>query len=474
MVGPLYSGFMKCDNTLNAMALQGGSRWQVTLCQLALIVFMVADMLVEQRWTVWATAAAMALFIAAEFRLAPLGIRRTAAVLVVITLALLPQLDEPLAALERGIRIGGLISSLLLAIALLSRAALRVARVREVVGALFKVPADRRFAALTVASQFFGGFLGLAGITMMMEMASQVPMDSQDEKLACYGAISRGYAAANLWSPMYSNVSILLAITPGLLWTTVFPAALLVALASLLLGLGLNRWVTRHDAKAPPGGLSFYALARPAWPIIVCMVLFLVIAVGASRTANVPVAAGIIVLAPIAAWGLNVALAGLAQGGRQLRADLGGLRSVVGEVMLFLASGCAGTVIANAMPTAWTAFIAAGLVSLPILACLFLTASVIVLSCTSVHPMLSGIVVATAFSASALALNPTVHVLAVLVGLGLAVIMTPFSVVSLMASRFSGVPLLTISVRANLGYAVLCAIFSSLILGGMNGWFQRY
>jgi len=453
--------------------LMKGSRPLVTLCQLAMVAFTVTDMLLGQRWSAWATAAAAALFISAEFTRAPIGIRRTSVVLVAITLALLPLLDHPGAALERGIRIGGLISSLLLSIALLSRAALRVTRVREVVGALFRLPADRRFTALTVASQFFGGFLGLAGITMMMEMASQVSMDSQDEKLACYGAISRGYAAANLWSPMYSNVSILLAISPGLRWTTVFPSALLLACASLLLGLGLNGWTTRRATPAPAGGASLSTLARPSWPIIVCMMLFLSIAVGVSRSANVPVAASIIVFAPIAAWSLNVALAGLAHGGRQLLGDLGSFRSLVGEVMLFLVSGCAGTVIAGAMPTTWTSFITTGLASFPVLGCLFLTASVVLLSCTSVHPMLSGIVVATGFPASALGLTPTVHVLAVLTGLGLAVIMTPFSVISLMASRFSGVPLLTISVRANLGYVALCGVLSSLILGGMNGWFQH-
>jgi hypothetical protein len=134
--------------------------------------------------------------------------------------------------------------------------------------------------------------------------------------------------------------------------------------------------------------------------------------------------------------------------------------------MLFFASGCAGTVIAGAIPVAWTTPVAAALTPFPILACLFLGAGVVLLSFTSVHPMLSGIVLATAFPAASLGLSPAAQLLSVLAGLGMAVIATPFSVISLMASRFSGLPLLTVSVRPHLGFAALNLLLVACILGG--------
>ncbi len=464
---------MKPENLSGVQPALPAARPFASFLQLAMVAFTTLDMVVAQPWLVWSMTATAALFIVVQLELAPQGIRRTCGVLIAVTLALLPLVEAPQVALERGLRIGGLIASLLLSVALLSRAALRIERMRKVVGGLFTVPAEKRFVTLTVASQFFGGFLGLAGITMMMDMASQTSMVDADEKLASYGAIARGYAATNLWSPMYSNVSILLAISPGLEWTMVFPAAVALALASLLLGCSLNAWRVRRAADASPtAGWSPAVLLKSAAPIIACMVFFLLLVVGASRMAQVPVAATIIVSAPLTAWILNAALVGPARGGRQLRSDFCGLGALVGEVLLFLASGCAGTVIAAAMPTEWTASITSALAPFPFLGCLFLSACVVLLSGTAVHPMLCGIVVATGFSASALNLAPVVHVLAVLAGLGLAVIMTPFSVVSMMASRFSGLPLLVVSMRAHLAYVVLCMALSSLILGGMNGWFQ--
>lgn len=465
---------MKTENMRGFPPAVPAVRPLASFLQLAMVVFTVVDMVLLQPWAVWVMAAAAAGFVTLQIGRAPPGIRRTCGVLIAAILALLPLIEAPQAALERGLRIGGLIASLLLSVALLSRAALRVERMRQLVGALFTVPAEKRFVTLTVASQFFGGFLGLAGITMLMEMASQVPMEDAQEKLACYSAIARGYAAANLWSPMYSNVSILLAISPGLDWAAVFPAAVLLALASLALGWAQNGWHGRRAACAVPAvRWNPAALVKPAAPIIARMVFFLLLAVGASRIAQVPVAAAIIVCAPVAAWILNALQTGPARGGRQLHRDFCSLGTLAGEVLLFLVSGCAGTVIAAAMPTAWTTSITAALAPFPLLGCLFLSASVVLLSCTSVHPMLSGIVVATGFSAAALHLAPVVHVLAVLAGLGLAVIMTPFSVISLMASRFSGLPLLAVSMRAHLAFVALCMALSSFILSGMNGWFQH-
>lgn len=449
----------------------------VALCQFAIVLLTVLDLVSPTHWIVALLALAAGLFIAVQWRQAPTGLRRTCTVLGVATLALLPLLSEPVAALERGIRIGGLIGSLLLSVATLSRAAQRVGMLRRVMASVLQVPPDRRFATATVASQCFGGFLGLAGITMMMEAASQLPVESQEEKLACFTAISRGYAAANLWSPMFSNLSILLAVNSGLQWTTVFPVALLLALASLLLGLLVQRvgaW-RRPQQRQEGTRDGWWKLARGAWLVLACMAVFLATVLWLSHWTRLPVAALIIVLAPFVAWLLGLGTAPAmgsapSAAGRQLLGDFVSFRTLVGEVMLFFASGCAGTVIASAIPTTWTDPVAAALSPFPVLACLFLAAGVVLLSCTSVHPMFSGIVLATAFPAASLGLTPAAQVLSVLAGLGMAVITTPFSVISLMASRFSGVPLLAVSVRPHLGFAALNLLLVACILGTASSY----
>lgn len=53
----------------------------------------------------------------------------------------------------------------------------------------------------------------------LLLLASRAEQSTLDEKIAFFATISRGYAAASLWSPMYSSVSILLAPYHGLEWT---------------------------------------------------------------------------------------------------------------------------------------------------------------------------------------------------------------------------------------------------------------
>jgi hypothetical protein len=53
----------------------------------------------------------------------------------------------------------------------------------------------------------------------------------------------------------------------------------------------------------------------------------------------------------------------------------------------------------------------------------------------------------------------------VLVGWGLAIIVTPFSVVSALASRWSGIPVLVISLRANAVFVLLALGSSATLLG---------
>lgn len=456
--------------------------WLVPLLMAAIPVLTLLD---AQRspgwplWPLWALAVASALFIALEGGHAPTAVRRTSLVLVAITVCLLPLIDAPWQALQRGIRIGGLIASLLVTVNLLSRVALRIARVRDVVGGLYRLPPQRRYLGLTVASQFFGGLLGLAGIAMMMEMAARETDMTDAQKVSAFSAIARGYAAVSLWSPIYSNMSIALALYWGPDWVGVLPYVL--AVSALLMGLGLlidrfdrsSRSVPDAPAAAARPVQQAGPLLRQALPVVAAMLCFLGFMVLASRQLALPISAVIIASAPVAAWLLSVRLASpgrrrLAQGTRMLGTDFLGFKAMVGEVMMFFASGCAGTVIASAIPPAWTGTVGQWVAGSPMLGSLFVSAAIVLLSATAIHPMLSAVLIGSSFSPELLGLPVVAHLCAVLAGWGLAIIVTPFSVLSLMASRYSGIPILVISLRANLVFVTLAVLVSSLLLGGMS------
>jgi len=459
----------------SALADQRMRTFVLSLAIVSIPLLTLLDLLHGPRWSVWGLGLACAAFVVLQMRQVPAATRRTSLVLALAAGALLPFIEQPIQVLERGVRIGGLIASLLLTVNLLSRAALRVPRVHQVVGGLYQLPAGQRYPALAVASQFFGGLLGLAGIAMMMEMAARQERASDAEKISSFCAISRGYAALSLWSPMYSNMSIVLALYQGPSWVSVLPYALIVSGLLIALGALLDRLGRSgsHASPREPGQVSAAPLLRAALPVIVCMLGFVAFMVVTSQHLDVPIPAVIIASAPLAAWLLNTSLAGhtgarIKPGARLLAKDFFGFSAMAGEVMLFLASACAGTVMASAIPPAWIVVIGQVLGGSPFLGYLFLSSGIVLLSATAIHPMLSAILIASSFTPQLLGLPVIAHLCAVLVGWGLAITVTPFSVISLMASRFSGIPLLVISLRANLLYVALSVLLSALVLGGIT------
>lgn len=452
--------------------------WTQGLCIAAIPVLTVADVLLRQRASVALLAGVCLLFLLMQQRHAATGVRRTCVVLVAATALLLPTIKAPVQALESGVRIGALIAAILISVGLLSRASLRVPRMRNLVRHLFELPRAKRPLALAVAAQFFGGFLGLAGLTMMMDMASQRSGITPAEQVADFTAISRGYAAISLWSPMYSNMGIVLALYGGILWTDVLPYAL--AIAALFIGLGalLEKLQRLGDAPAQQQGGSIAPLLQEGLPMVAVMLCFVVLMVLTSSHLHVPISALIIFGAPVVAWLLNAAYpADCGQRWRSSRLQLGqdliGQATMSGEVMLFLASGCAGTVMAQAIPIAWSAGIAQMTGGSPYLGCLLVMAAIVVLSGTSIHPMLSALLVGSSLSPVLLGLPALVHMCAVLIGWGLAIIVTPFSVISLMAARFSGAHILVVSLRANLVYVFVSMGSAALVLGWTASLLQK-
>jgi hypothetical protein len=439
-------------------------------------VVTLVDLLLRPAGSSAVLAGALAVFLFLHAAHVSVSVRRTSLLLAAITMLLLPGLDQPWQAIEQGVRIGGLIASLLVSVNLLSRAAGRVPRVREVLQALHQSPGRSRYLRLSLASQFFGGLLGLAGIAMMMETAARQDGNDAREQLSSFCAIARGYSALSLWSPLYSNMSIVLGLYAGASWTGMLPMALGVTV--LFIGLGTAMNSVARGARSPELDVP-QVPARELWrlgaPLMAAMLCFMALLVILSHGVQWPITAVIIAITPLGAWIVNACVGqygaqGLNTGTRMLWSDMAGFRSMASEVMMFLASGCAGTVIAGAIPDVWTSQIGTWVSGAPVLACFALSALIVALCAAAIHPMLCAVIVGTSLDPITLGLPLPVHLTALLVGWGLAITITPFSVLSLMASRWSGVPVLTISLRANGGFVALALLVSSLLLGALAVW----
>src|SRR5690606_31141036 len=147
--------------------------------------------------------------------------------------------------------------------------------------------------------------------------------------------------------------------------------------------------------------------------------------------------------------------------------DVRQLPSQASEITLFMAAGCGGTVLASAIPPAWAAAAGTVLAVHPLLALLALMLCVLALALIGVHPVLSAVLVASAFPPALVHLPLLPHLCAVLVGWALAGAVSPFSIANLMASRYAGVSVQAISLRANSLFSLLCLALAVAVLGGV-------
>jgi len=436
----------------------------------AIPIATVVDMVLPQHFSAGTLAISCLAFLLVQHRHIASGIGRTSLALALMTGVALVLIDQPLTALEKGMRIGALIASLLISVSLMSKASLRVPHMRKVMSDLYAIPRGQRPLALGIGAQFLGGFLGLAGLTMMMDMAAQREDLSSREKIADFSAISRGYAALALWSPMYSNMSIVLTMYDGIAWTDVLPYALTISVIFIGLGTLIEKLSLTREKTQPTGAGSIADVIQDGIPIIGLMLCFLGFMMWASNLLNASVSAIIIVSMPFIAWLLNVwkpsdASQRWRSGSKQLRQDLLGQGAIAGEVLLFLVSGCAGTVISQVIPMSVIEPLAQLTSHSPVGASMMVMVAIVMLSATSIHPMLCAVLVGSSLTPGLLNLPSMAHLCAVLVGWGLAIIVTPFSVLSMMAARFSGIPVLTISLRANSVFVAICLGGAAMILG---------
>jgi hypothetical protein len=147
--------------------------------------------------------------------------------------------------------------------------------------------------------------------------------------------------------------------------------------------------------------------------------------------------------------------------------------ALASEALLFMAAGCAGSVLADAIPMSWTAAIGAALSGHQFLGLAFLVAAIIATSLAGVHPVLSAVFLASSLPPPVLGLPPITHMAAILAGWGLSANMTPFSVVSLTASRYAGIGPAEVSFGRNWRFALTNALVICAVLAVFAWTLQR-
>lgn len=433
-------------------------------------------------WLFMVAGAAAAALIVSGYALINSRLRNTSFILFIIAALTLPLARAPVAALERGVFIAALLISVTSSVMLIARCAMQSHRIGFIGAGLRERQGSRRYLSFALASQFFSGILGLAGANLMYIMAAPSTEGKSESRTATVVAVGRGFAAASCWSPVFGNMAILLAMYPTLSWLEVFPVGLALGQVTIVVGVlmnlaALSRLPPGPVLAPPPAGLTpMSTLLRSSLPLMISLLSLLGLIMAASWLLHIVISAAIVLLAPFVSLLFNAvtgraghrvadAFAGL---GRAME-NFGALAS---EALLFMAAGCAGSVLADAIPAAWISAIGAALSGHQFFGLAFLVAAIIATSLAGVHPVLSAVFLASSLPPPVLGLPPITHMAAILAGWGLSANMTPFSVISLTASRYAGIGPGEVSFGRNWRFAVTNAVVICGVLA-LIAWMLR-
>jgi hypothetical protein len=424
-------------------------------------------------WLYLPTAVAATVLIIAGYARINQKLRTTSLVLFAAGIVLVPFAKDPLAAVQRGVFVAGLLLSLTSSVMLIARCAVQSTRIQMIGAGLRERQGTGRYMAFAVTAQFFSGILGLAGANLTFVMAAPAAEKPSQVRTDTVVAVSRGFTAASCWSPVFGNMAVLLALYPTLHWIEVFPVGLGVGQLTLIVGALLYR--AGNKAHPPPASTPtpITGLLVNAFPLLISLIGFLVLILSLSRALHIVVSAAIVLMAPIVSLVFNAAMG---REGHRWRDGAKGLGqsmllfpAMASEAALFLSAGCAGSIMADAFPASWALAAGETLSSHPVFGISFLLVAIMMAALVGIHPVLSSVFLASTMTPQLLGLPPIAHMAAILAGWGLSASVTPFSVLSLTASRYSGEGLYQISLGRNAAFAVVtsgvvCALLAAYVL----------
>lgn len=435
---------------------------------LGLILVSLARAFGAPSWLFWIAAASAALLIAAGYRGINARLRGTCLILFSVGLAALPFARDPLGAVSQGVFIAALLISVTASVMLIARCAMQSHRIGFIGNGLRERQGVARYLAFALTSQFFSGLLGLAGANLMFVMAAPSTEGRSEGRTSTVVAVTRGYAAASCWSPVFGNMAILLALYPTLHWIEVFPVGLGLGQMIILVGALLTR-------RAAPGSTgpctTLSTMLRIALPVLAALLGLLALIMGASRALHIVISVAIVLAAPFVSFAFHSATG---RPGHRLRDGCAGLAGAMSnfsalssEALLFMAAGCAGSILAAAFPHSWIMAIGAVLGEHAFFGLGFLVAAILATALIGIHPVLSAVFLASSLTPQVLGLPPITHMAAILAGWGISTSVTPFSVLSLTASRYADIGLAEISLGRNWGFALLNSLAACVVLTGV-------
>ncbi|MBJ3774153.1 hypothetical protein [Acuticoccus mangrovi] len=351
-------------------------------------------------------------------------------------IVLLPVTPAPRASVGQGLAIGGVFISLMSSVSLLVAVARRSRLFSSISAALFRPDLVAPNVFVTGVAHLFPALLNIGGSVLLCEMTSATRKVDEEPPMAVLAVIHRGFLAACCWSPIFGNMALILLVYPELEWPDVAPYGLGLGLFASLVSLAVGPSVA-SKTTAKRGGAG--ALIRALLPLIGLMAVFLASSLLLHAVTGMPTAIVIVVQTPVYAFICHRLLAGdIRTAATELVGDARRiLPSVAPEALFFAAGGTMMMVLSGAIPPAAVATIGGWVSGSAPLSILTLLGLALAFSATGVHPFLAAVFLAHTLPPQMLGLAPLPHFATVLLASALSFGSSPYTLLSLVVSRYS-------------------------------------
>lgn len=385
--------------------------------------------------------------------------------MALVAAVLLPFAETPLVALKRGLNIGGIFVAMLASVSMLVAAARRSSLFQSISASLYRPDLPAPTLWLTGVAHLFPSLLNVGGAVLLCEMAStRFEAEGRAAPLPVLAVIHRGFLAACNWSPIFGNLALILLAYPSLAWPDVAPYGLalgvLVSAVSLIVGPRLPRPVA-------PRGTVALELARGLAPLIALMSLFLGSCLLLHAVLHLPTVVLIVILTPL--YGLLCHRLLVSTTREAVGEFVGDARRLMPnfapETLFFAAGGTMMMVLSDVVPESALLTVGSWTAGSPALSIALLLGLSVAIAAAGIHPFLTALLLADTLSPATLGLSPLAHFMTVLFASAIAFGSSPYTLLSLLVSRYSQRSPFALVYRLNGPF-----LLAVLLAGGLTLW----
>lgn len=323
----------------------------------------------------------------------------------------------------------------------------------------------------SICSHFLGVLISVGALILMYEILHPHSKMYQAEDIFLTTLV-RSHCSSGFWSPAWASMVIVTAGT-GIAWPSLIPLGLAFSFVFIAVNIGSVAWkMKRHPEHYPR--LQPEAGAAVNWPKVRTMMFLVLSLVGMIILLSLVTGWELMVIISLAATAFPL-LSGLIQ--RHMPAYRQGMKKYYGtslvkirsEVTLFAAAGFLGKALQiSGLGDLIPQLLPDWLVAFPPLMCGAIMAIMILPSLVGIHPVAVGTALVASLVPASIGMNTVTFAWAVLTGWVLAIMLSPFSAISLILGSSTCRPSWSVSIGRNWRFGAVCLVLFSLLISAVG------